>query len=179
MNVNAVSFGRVLKLNHPAPIARRIADTVNSDYHCSYFSENAKKQLKEIFYDVGPAELVYTYSPNPETSYLISGQEAKKFEASRNKAFREANMAIAKYGHSEQGNMEVDKAWQAHIRNVGKIISNSKDSANLYFHFDVEKSEVTDICVGKDNSTVSKKCGEFISNSDTHTSMQEKSSFIC
>ena len=82
MQVNKISFGKIVKINAPYEIASQIQDIANGKASAGAI---VKRQVSDLFSDIRHGE-AHTFSFDKRTSYIFSGSEGNKYWEIRNNA---------------------------------------------------------------------------------------------
>ena len=77
MNINAISFGKTVKVYAPYHDAVRTANAANGDPTVDI---KVQRQVKSIFNDTKKGHAVaFTFDDDSNTCYIFSGEESKKY----------------------------------------------------------------------------------------------------
>ena len=117
MNINNISFGRIVKVNAPRYIASKIANIANSNSR-----KQISKQIKSIFPDKNQHECKVKYYTdcNGET-YLLSGPDSKftymAYKSSKNS--KTYSKIVEQYINSHYNGAQINADYEG--TNISKI----------------------------------------------------------
>ncbi|MBQ9245539.1 hypothetical protein IJ182_04650 [bacterium] len=115
--MNNITFGKIYKVNAPLYISEKISLLAN---------ENSNdNNISQIFDDIDKGKAYpFAYGFADKSSYILTGEEGKKFKKSYKQAWDSTNIANTFYS-KELANMHVELAWNDHRDNITGLIQNS------------------------------------------------------
>ena len=140
INVNPISFGKVILVKAPLKEAQKIADIANEDH-----KTRLAKKVKRIINDTQDGK-AYAYSFNPlsDKSYIFSGKEGYEFGKSHSVAFAETNYIETYWFKSRSSAAKIARAWELHAQNVNKIISSAQNRPIIDIEYN-KKGEISNV----------------------------------
>ena len=132
MNVNQISFGRVVKTNAQPKAVEKVVELLNDNGKQNRKNTQIKNDLLEVFDDVtikGKARSVSF--DNGKTSYILTGNESKELallEDEKNFAIKNAEKRLGKTSNATQ---IIKEAEQDRFVDLAKFIVAGKPDAIL------------------------------------------------
>lgn len=126
MNINPVSFGRIVKVNASIDVAKDIADIANR--YNTKTDKNVTNKIKNIFYDSSKGEVVaFNPTQNDSISYLFSGEDSQKANDIWADMHDECDRACSYY-HGEEDLVEAafSSAGETAAKKLNELISSKK-----------------------------------------------------
>ena len=141
MNINNVSFGKIIKVNAPYASATEIALIANG--HDAFVSDSLKKQVREIFPDKD--DKVFAYADVNRKAYLFSGEEGKDYERLCSKTADSVRKIRAHFGNTDYADYYSNKACDECDKEVEKIIKGAKEIPEINVCTEKGSSEIKSI----------------------------------
>ena len=146
MSINAVNFGRTVRVNAPYNVAQQAANLVNG-YNVSKEEKKVQKQLKTLFFDKTKDGDAQVFSVSQNTSYILSGEESKRAYALRGEMEETIEHAGAYYGAGDILEIAKECAADRYADLMKLLISETHDGTELNIDYDKNKKQIKSINV--------------------------------
>ena len=146
MSINAVNFGRTVRVNAPYNVAQQAANLVNS-VNVSKEEKKVQKQLKTLFFDKTKDGDAQVFSMNKDTSYILSGEESKRAYALRGEMEETIENAGKYYGAGDVLEIAKECASDRYTDLMKLLISETEDGTELDIDYNKNKKQINAINV--------------------------------
>ena len=143
MNINPISFGRVVKLNQPIKIAQKIADIASNRNGIHELASD--KKIQEIFQDQTETGVIaIKINSDKKSSYLVSGDEGEITRDILEELFADCENCI--YDENDkQNNPTIERPCDRADKDLETLINLSKISKLKISFKDKSKTKIKSI----------------------------------
>ena len=143
MTLNPISFGKIVQVNAPLPVASRISAIANGGGN-----SKIEKQIKRIINDTKKGRSYsYSFDNSKPKSYIFSGKDGKKYWDLYGQACDKVDYVSSFYDDKFSIESDIKDIWDIHRYHVAQLIQDAPKVTKLGVDFDSDNQKIKAINV--------------------------------